>query len=78
MSLLKKAIKEAGGVRKVAERCKLKSLSSVYKWQKNGLPQSEWLGETNYAEIIATMQDEYNKTMILLDEKMKREERTNR
>ena len=56
---LKQAVKEAGGLRKVSEACGV-SYEAARKWLKNGLPRTEWTGETSYSEIICEMQQEYS------------------
>ena len=43
------------GLRPLADGCKLKSYQAVKKWEKNGLPRTEWTGETNYSENIESL-----------------------
>jgi len=54
-SLLSQAIAAAGGPVRVAERCGLKSYQAVRKWEKNGLPRTEWTTDTAYAQTICDM-----------------------
>lgn len=39
------------GLQPLAQNCG-KSYQAVRKWEKNGLPRTEWTGETSYAETI--------------------------
>lgn len=39
------------GLQPLAQKCG-KSYQAVRKWEKNGLPRTEWTGETNYADTI--------------------------
>lgn len=54
IQILKNAIKNAGGNRAVGERCG-KSYQAVQKWAINGLPRTDFTGETRYADIICKM-----------------------
>ncbi len=51
---LDNAIKQAGGRRVVADACGV-SIESVRKWIVNGLPRTEWTGETEYSDIIISL-----------------------
>lgn len=45
-----------GGIPAVAEACGV-STRAVYKWLSHGrLPRTDYTGETNYAEIIASLE----------------------
>ncbi len=50
----KQLIKDAGGSKTVSEATK-KSGVTVWKWVNDGFPLTEWTGETNYTEIIASL-----------------------
>lgn len=56
---LKKAVKEAGGIKCVAAACE-RSHEAVRKWIINGLPRTEWTGDTSYSKKIAAMQSVYS------------------
>jgi len=56
---LKDAIHEAGGIRSVAQGCGL-TYEAVRKWTFNGLPRTEWTGETSYCKTISKMQSKYS------------------
>ena len=58
MSELEQAITLAGGLSEVAKACNV-SYQAVQKWILNGLPRTEWTGETMYSDTIAQMQNEY-------------------
>ena len=49
-NLMSKAIEEAG-LQPLADACGV-TYQAVRKWEKNGLPRTEWTGETNHAEAI--------------------------
>lgn len=75
---LSDAIIAAGGPAKVAAACGLKSYQAVRKWEANGLPRTEWTGETSYAGIIAKLcknndRPQFNKTLLLKLSKEMRE-----
>jgi len=53
-STLKQAISEAGGIKAVSLATG-KSYEAVRKWTKNGLPRTEWTGETQYSVVIASL-----------------------
>jgi hypothetical protein len=57
-STLKQAISEAGGIKAVSLATG-KSYEAVRKWTKNGLPRTEWTGETQYSVVIASLQNQY-------------------
>tara|TARA_R100000951_G_scaffold115414_1_gene123430 strand:- start:2022 stop:2240 length:219 start_codon:yes stop_codon:yes gene_type:complete len=59
-----KAIELAGGKKAVAEACDL-SYEAVRKWTKNGLPRTEWTGETDYSVVIAALQNDYSRDDLL-------------
>ena len=63
-NLLKDAINQAGGITKVATQCEL-SYEAVRKWIKNGLPRTEWTGETEYVKVICRMQNTYSESELL-------------
>ena len=46
------AIKKAGGQTEIANACE-KSQPTVFGWTRNGLPRTEYTGETDYASVIA-------------------------
>lgn len=50
---LSKAIIELG-LSNVAKACGV-SYQAVRKWEKKGLPRTEWTGETNYSEAISQL-----------------------
>jgi hypothetical protein len=56
---LKEAICLAGGITAVAQEVGL-SYEAVRKWTFNGLPRTEWTGETSYSKTISKMQSEYS------------------
>jgi len=62
LSLAIKAI--PGGMFAIAESCGV-SYEAVRKWRKNGLPKSEWTGETQYSKSIATLQDAFSQNDLL-------------
>ena len=61
---LKNAIAESGGIRAVAKACGL-TYEAVRKWHFNGLPRTEWTGETSYVETITQMQSKYSSDDLL-------------
>ncbi|TNF09445.1 MAG: hypothetical protein EP323_00310 [Gammaproteobacteria bacterium] len=63
-AILKQAIKEAGGIKVVAD-ANGKSYEAVRKWTVNGLPRTEWTGETQYAHVIASLQSVYTAADLL-------------
>lgn len=62
--ILNLAIKEAGGIKAVADECGL-SHEAVRKWTKNGLPRTEWTNQTSYSQVIAGMQSIYSVSDLL-------------
>ena len=60
-----KAIERAGGIKAVSLACDL-SYEAVRKWTKNGLPRTEWTGETSYSKQIAAMQSIYSADDLLV------------
>lgn len=42
------------GLRPLAEACGV-SYQAVRKWEKNGMPRTEWTGETSYSETIESL-----------------------
>lgn len=64
-NIISLAVKEAGGPAPVS-RAVGKSYQAVLKWVVNGrLPRTEYTGETNYAAVIASMQDKYTVSDLL-------------
>jgi hypothetical protein len=57
--ILKDAISKSGGIKAVAQECGL-TYEAVRKWLFNGLPRTEWTGETDYAKTISKLQSEYS------------------
>ncbi len=51
-SLLQQAVSDIGGFTAVGRLCDV-SAQAVRKWCVNGLPRTEWTGETDYASRIA-------------------------
>ena len=51
--LLSKAVYTLG-LSNVAKACGV-SYQAVRKWEKKGLPRTEWTGETRYAEAISNL-----------------------
>lgn len=39
------------GLKNLAKNCGV-TYQAVQKWRKNGLPRTEWTGETNYCDVI--------------------------
>lgn len=62
--ILKQAIYEAGGIKAVAD-ANGKSYEAVRKWTIKGLPRTEWTGETQYAQVIASLQSVYSVSDLL-------------
>jgi len=60
-----KAVERAGGIKAVALACGL-SYEAVRKWTKNGLPRTEWTGETDYSGVIAALQSDYSQDDLLV------------
>ena len=54
------AIKAVGGQTTVARECNVKQ-SSVSKWTRNGLPRTEWTGETEHSVVIERLAAEQGK-----------------
>lgn len=52
-NLVSKAI-EIAGLRPLADACDV-SYQAVRKWEKHGLPRTEWTGETDYSGTIQRM-----------------------
>lgn len=48
-----------GGMRRVAAETG-RSYEAVRKWTKNGLPRTEWTGETDYCRTIERLQGKYS------------------
>lgn len=42
------------GLLGIARACGV-TYQAVRKWEKNGMPRSEWTGETNYSATIASL-----------------------
>lgn len=78
LNLLKKAVADAGGTKTVAVACGL-SYEAVRKWLANGLPRTEFSGETEYAETIcrlaATHGHSYSASDLLRDTTRRRKRR---
>lgn len=55
-NILKLAIKDAGGPRVVGATCNV-SYQAVQKWTANGLPRTDFTGETAYAVQICELAD---------------------
>ena len=55
--VISRAIQQAGGQAEVARACGV-SQPGVFKWTKEGLPRTEWTGETNYSGEIERLQIE--------------------
>lgn len=53
-----------GGMRRVAEETG-RSYEAVRKWTKNGLPRTEWTGETSYCKTIGRLQKKYSASQLL-------------
>ena len=54
MNSVKKAVIAVGGAAEAAKICNV-SPRAVYKWLASGsLPRTDYTGETNYAELLAT------------------------
>lgn len=59
-----------GGIRRVAAETG-KSYEAVRKWTKNGLPRTEWTGETDYCKTIERLQGTYSADQLLGREEKK-------
>lgn len=53
-----------GGMRRVAAETG-RSYEAVRKWTKNGLPRTEWTGETDYCKTIENLQGKYSADQLL-------------
>lgn len=51
---INQAVKEAGGQYAVAKACGV-SQPTCYAWTRNGLPRTEWTGETDYSTHICRL-----------------------
>lgn len=51
---LRVVIADAGGIAAVAKALNL-STRAIYKWYVNGLPRTEYTGETAYSTVISAM-----------------------
>jgi len=71
MEQLKQAIKQAGGIPVVAYCCSTPkhtvTREDVERWLVDGLPDTDWEGETHYAVTIAAMQNQFTASQMILE-----------
>ena len=71
-NLVTRAVGKSGGPKIVASECGV-SYQAVLKWMKNGLPRTEWTGETDYSSVIERLsKSEFSRRRLLDARKPKR------